>query len=49
MLSSNPEYFAMRASVFLHGSAMREPFGRDSIRAKQPAMYDWLVKEFGQR
>jgi len=49
MLSNHSEYFAMMASVFLHGSAMREPFGRDSIRAKQPAMYNWLVKEFGPR
>ena len=49
MLSTIPEYFAMMASVFLHGSAARDPFVRDSIRAKQPAMYDWLVKEFGQR
>ncbi len=39
----------MMASVFLHGSAMRESFGRDSIRVKQPAIYDWLVKEFGSR
>jgi hypothetical protein len=49
MLSNHPEYFAMMASVFLNGSAVREPFGRDSIRVKQPAMYDWLVKEFGRR
>jgi hypothetical protein len=49
MLSNHAEYFAMMTSVFLHGSAMREPFGRDSIRAKQPAMYDWLVTEFGRR
>ena len=49
LLSNNAEYFAMMVSVFLHGSAMREPFGRDSIRVKQPVMYDWLLKEFGPR
>jgi hypothetical protein len=49
MLSQRAEYFAMMTSVFLHGSAMRDPFARDSIRVKQPAMYDWLVKEFGRR
>ena len=49
MLSSHGEYFAMMTSVFLHGSAMRDPFARDSIRVKQPAMYDWLVKQFGRR
>jgi hypothetical protein len=49
MLSNNGEYFAMMTSVFLNGSAMREPWARDSIRVKQPAMYDWLVKEFGRR
>lgn len=48
MLSTNPEYFAMMTSVFIHGSAARDPFVRDSIRVKQPAMYDWLVKEFGE-
>jgi hypothetical protein len=49
MLSTTPEYFAMMTSVFLHGSAARDPYVRDSIRAKQPAMYDWLVREFGRR
>lgn len=49
MLSTTPEYFAMMTSVFLHGSAARDPFVRDSIRVKQPAMFDWLVKEFGRR
>jgi hypothetical protein len=49
MLSTNSEYFAMMTSVFMHGSAARDPFVRDSIRVKQQAMYDWLVKEFGER
>lgn len=49
MLSTNPEYFAMMTSVFMHGSAARDPYVRDSIRVKQPAMYAWLVKEFGER
>lgn len=49
MLSSVPEYFAMMSSVFLHGSAARDPFARDSIRLKQPDMYAWLVREFGPR
>jgi hypothetical protein len=49
VLSTTPEYFAMMTSVFMHGSAAVEPFVRDSIRIKQPAMYDWLVKEFGER
>jgi hypothetical protein len=49
MLSSVPEYFAMMSSVYLHGSAARDPFARDSIRLKQPDMYAWLEREFGPR
>jgi len=49
MLSSVPEYFAMMASVYLHGSAARDPFTRDAIRQKQPTLYQWLEKEFGVR
>ena len=49
MLSNRGEYFAMMSSVFLHGSAARDPFARDSIRLKQPDMYAWLVREFGPR
>ncbi len=47
MLGDVQEYFAMMASVFLNGSAMRDPFTRDAIKTKQPEMYQWLVKEFG--
>jgi hypothetical protein len=49
MLSSVPEYFAMMASVYLHGSDARDPFTRQAIKEKQPDCYDWLVKEFGPR
>ena len=49
MLSNVGEYFGMMAAVFLHGSALRDPFTRDSIRLKQPDMYAWLVREFGRR
>ena len=49
MLTNRGEYFAMMSSVFLHGSAARDPFARDSIRVKQPDMYAWLVREFGPR
>jgi hypothetical protein len=49
MLSSVGEYFAMMASVYLHGTAARDPFTRDAIKQKQPDCYNWLVKEFGQK
>jgi hypothetical protein len=49
MLSNPREYFAMMTSVYLYGSAARDPFARDSIRVKQPDMYAWLVKTFGRR
>jgi hypothetical protein len=47
MLTKPGEYFAMMASVYLHGSAARDPFTREAIKAKQPDMYQWLVREFG--
>jgi hypothetical protein len=47
MLSNVAEYFAMMASVYLNGTAMRQPSTRDAIRTKQPEMYAWLVKAFG--
>ncbi len=47
MLTNPAEYFAMMASVYVFGSAARDPFTRDGIGTKQPEMYRWLVKEFG--
>jgi hypothetical protein len=49
MLSNVVEYFAMMASVYLHGSAARDPFIRQAIQEKQPDCYQWLVREFGPR
>lgn len=49
MLTNPREYFAMMASVYLHGSAERDPFTRQAIKEKQPDCYRWLVKEFGPR
>jgi hypothetical protein len=49
MLSSVGEYFAIMASVYLHGTAARDPFTRDAIKQKQPDCHNWLVKEFGPK
>jgi hypothetical protein len=49
MLSRVGEYFAMMSSVYLHGSAARDPFTRDAIKQKQPDFYAWMLKEFGPR
>jgi hypothetical protein len=49
MLKNAVEYFAMMASVYLHGSITREPFTRQAIQEKQPDCYRWLVKQFGPR
>jgi hypothetical protein len=49
MLSNPAEYFAMMSSVYLHGSAARDPSTRDNIKEKQPDCYQWLLKEFGPR
>ena len=49
MLSNPVEYFAMMASVYLHGTAARDPNTRQEIKDKQPDCYQWLLKEFGPR
>lgn len=46
MLSNVNEYFAMTASVFLHGSAARDPYTRATLKAKQPLYFGWLEKQF---
>jgi len=43
------EYFAMMASVYLHGAAASDPFTRQAIKEKQPEGYLWMVKEFGPK
>ncbi len=47
MQSNVGEYFAMTASVFLHGRAARPPSTRANLRANQPLYFAWLEKEFG--
>jgi len=49
MLSGAVEYFAMMGSVYLHGSAARDPNTREAIKEKQPDCYKWLEQEFGPR
>jgi hypothetical protein len=49
MFSSVGEYFAMMSSVYLHGSAARDPNTRQEVKDKQTDFYQWLVKEFGPR
>jgi hypothetical protein len=49
MLSAPGEYFAMMASVYLHGSAARDPYKRETIKERQPDCYRWLDQEFGPR
>ena len=49
MLSNPFEFFAMCASVVLHGRAARPPFTRAAVREKMPALYAFIVKEFGAR
>ena len=47
-LYKNPiEFFAMVASVTLWGKAARPPYTRASVRQDYPAMYAWIVSEFG--
>ncbi|MDH4746015.1 hypothetical protein OMP43_18470 [Sphingomonas sp. CBMAI 2297] len=47
MLTNPFEFFAMMASVVLHGTAARPPFRRENVKAKAPEPYAFIVKEFG--
>jgi hypothetical protein len=49
MLSNAFEFFAMTASVVLHGEAARPPFRRENVRAKAPELFAFIVKQFGLR
>ncbi|MCJ2126355.1 hypothetical protein [Methylobacterium sp. J-077] len=47
-LLKNPgEFFAMTASVYLHGRLAREPFTREELRRKQPVYFGYLNRLFG--
>lgn len=47
MFTNPSEFFAMCASVVLHGRAARPPSTRASMRANAPEFYRWVVDEFG--
>jgi len=49
MLKNPVEFFAMTASVVLHGHAARPPFRREAVHEKQPDLYAWIVRTFGLR
>ena len=49
MLSNPFEFFAMCASVVLHGRAARPPFTRAAVKAKMPELYAFVMTEFGAR
>ncbi|WHQ72976.1 hypothetical protein [Methylorubrum extorquens] len=47
VLKNQGEFFAMTASVYLHGRLAREPFTRDELHQKQPVYYRYLTRLFG--
>jgi len=47
LAANEREFFAVTASVFLHGKETIEPFTRAKIREKQPEYYKYLVWVFG--
>ncbi|MES2336681.1 MAG: hypothetical protein V4537_01140 [Pseudomonadota bacterium] len=49
MLTNPMEFFAMCASVVLHGRAARPPLTRAAVKARMPALYDFIVAQFGAR
>lgn len=49
MFTNPKEFFAMTASVVLHGRAARPPYLRENVREKAPSLYRWIVGEFGLR
>ncbi len=46
MLTNRGEYFAMVGSVYLHGSAARDPFTRKQLCAKQKDVCEWMEATF---
>jgi hypothetical protein len=52
VMRNRQEYFASIGTVYLWGCAGSRrpcPFTRDSLRIRQPALYDWFAHEFGPR
>jgi len=49
MLQNPFEFFAMVASVVLHGRAARPPYTRAAVRKAMPDVYHFIVAEFGAR
>jgi hypothetical protein len=49
MLSNPFEFFAMCASVVLHGRAARPPFTRAAVKRAMPELYVFILREFGAR
>lgn len=47
LLKNQGEFFAMTASVYLHGRLAREPFTGDELRRKQPVYFRFLTRLFG--
>lgn len=46
VLKNPGEFFAMTASVYLHGKLAREPFTREELRRKQPVYFGYLNRLF---
>jgi hypothetical protein len=49
LLTNPSEFFAMTASVVLHGRAARPPFTRATVQRNQPDLDAWIVRTFGLR
>ena len=47
MLTNPFEFYAMMASVVLHGRASRPPYRRAEVAQGSPDMYAWIVADFG--
>ncbi len=47
MFTNPVEFFAMCASVVLHGRAARPPATRASVKANAPDLFGWILEEFG--
>lgn len=48
-LSNEKEFFAVTASIYLHGPIKRAPYDRQTIRAAQPLYWKFLEGQFGKR
>ncbi|MGC4073084.1 MAG: hypothetical protein QM760_11290 [Nibricoccus sp.] len=48
MMQNHSEFFACAATTYLYGATAQEPFTREALKKKQPDLFSFLKKLFGE-